>query len=65
MNQINKELHAKYDKKFGKDMSYYVPVKTLFYNFRGMAGWLHIRITFNPRFNLDSSKRKNTIENKR
>ena len=28
MNTINKELHAKYDKKFGKDMNYYVPVKT-------------------------------------
>ena len=39
MNQINKELHAKYDKKFGKDMSYYVPVKTLFYSFRIMAGF--------------------------
>lgn len=26
-------------KKFGKDMSYYVPVKTLFYSFRIMAGF--------------------------
>lgn len=39
MNEINKELHEKYDKKFGKDMSYYVPVKTLFYSFRIMAGF--------------------------
>jgi cytochrome d ubiquinol oxidase subunit I len=37
MNTINKELHAKYDKKFGKDMNYYVPVKTLFWSFRFMA----------------------------
>ncbi|WP_198921992.1 cytochrome ubiquinol oxidase subunit I [Weissella viridescens] len=35
---INKELHEKYDKKFGKDMNYYVPSNTLFYAFRVMAG---------------------------
>ncbi|TAR49550.1 cytochrome ubiquinol oxidase subunit I, partial [Lactiplantibacillus plantarum] len=33
----NKELHAKYDKKFGKDMNYYVPTKTLFWSFRVMT----------------------------
>lgn len=38
MNQTNKELHARYDKKFGRDMNYYVPVKTLFWSFRIMAG---------------------------
>lgn len=37
MNTVNRELHAKYDKKFGKDMNYYVPVKTLFWSFRVMA----------------------------
>ncbi|WP_461240013.1 cytochrome ubiquinol oxidase subunit I [Paucilactobacillus sp. N302-9] len=37
MNAINKELHAKYDKKFGKDINYYAPVKTLFWSFRIMA----------------------------
>lgn len=39
MDEANKELHAKYDKKFGKDMNYYVPVKTLFWSFRVMAGF--------------------------
>lgn len=34
---INKELHAEFDKKFGKDMSYWVPANTLFYSFRIMA----------------------------
>lgn len=38
MNTANKELHAKYDKQFGKDMNYYVPAKTLFWSFRVMAG---------------------------
>ena len=36
-NTLNKELHAKYDKKFGKDMNYYVPTKTLFWSFRVMT----------------------------
>ncbi|GAB6093581.1 cytochrome ubiquinol oxidase subunit I [Furfurilactobacillus curtus] len=36
-NPINKELHQKYDKKFGKDMNYFVPMRTLFYSFRVMA----------------------------
>lgn len=39
MNEINKQLHEKYDKKFGKDMNYYVPVKTLFWSFRFMVGF--------------------------
>ncbi|WP_057879227.1 cytochrome ubiquinol oxidase subunit I [Levilactobacillus paucivorans] len=38
MNKVNKELHAKYDKKFGNDINYYVPTKTLFWSFRIMAG---------------------------
>ncbi|WP_061776048.1 cytochrome ubiquinol oxidase subunit I [Levilactobacillus senmaizukei] len=38
MNPINQEMHAKYDKKFGKDMNYYVPTNTLFWSFRIMAG---------------------------
>ncbi|MEK0308872.1 cytochrome ubiquinol oxidase subunit I, partial [Bifidobacterium favimelis] len=37
MNTVNKELHEKYDAKFGKDMDYYVPVTTLFWSFRFMA----------------------------
>lgn len=36
-NTINKELHAQYDKKFGKDMNYYVPFNAIFYAFRVMA----------------------------
>lgn len=36
-SEINKELHAKYDKKFGKSMNYFVPANTLFYAFRVMA----------------------------
>lgn len=36
-NAVNKELHATYDKKFGKNMNYYVPTKTLFWSFRIMA----------------------------
>lgn len=36
-NAVNRELHATYDKKFGKDMNYYVPTKTLFWSFRIMA----------------------------
>lgn len=39
MNTVNKELHKKYDKKFGKDMNYYVPANTLFWSFRVMAGF--------------------------
>ncbi|MEK0308871.1 cytochrome ubiquinol oxidase subunit I, partial [Bifidobacterium favimelis] len=37
MNTVNKELHEKYDAKFGKDMDYYVPVTTLFWVFRLMV----------------------------
>lgn len=36
-NTVNKELHAKYDKKFGKDMNYYVPTNALFLSFHVMA----------------------------
>lgn len=39
METANKELHAKYDKQFGKNMNYYVPTKTLFWSFRLMAGF--------------------------
>jgi cytochrome d ubiquinol oxidase subunit I len=34
---INKELHEKYDVKFGKDMNYYLPNNTIYYAFRVMA----------------------------
>lgn len=36
-NQVNKELHAKYDKKFGKNMNYYVPFNAIFWAFHIMA----------------------------
>lgn len=39
MNEVNKELHEKYDSKFGKDMNYYVPTNVLFWSFRIMAGF--------------------------
>ncbi|RBP97431.1 cytochrome ubiquinol oxidase subunit I [Bifidobacterium aemilianum] len=38
METVNKELHEKYDAKFGKDMNYYVPVTVLFWVFRFMVG---------------------------
>lgn len=65
MNQINKELHEKYDKKFGKGMDYYVPVKTLFYSFRVMCAfdlWF-ILIAFLGL--LWTRPKKDTIEQKR
>lgn len=37
MNQASKDLHAKYDKKFGENMNYYVPARTLFWSFRVMS----------------------------
>lgn len=39
MEEVNKELHAKYDTKFGKNVDYYVPVNTLFWTFRIMCGF--------------------------
>lgn len=39
MDQANKELHDEYDAKFGSDVDYYLPVKTLFWGFRFMAGF--------------------------
>ncbi|MBO0477585.1 cytochrome ubiquinol oxidase subunit I [Vagococcus sp. DIV0080] len=39
MNSVNEDLHKEYDAKFGEDMDYYLPVKTLFWNFRFMAGF--------------------------
>lgn len=39
MDNVNKDLHKEHDKQFGKDMDYYVPVKTLFWGFRFMAGF--------------------------
>ncbi|BDR53587.1 cytochrome ubiquinol oxidase subunit I [Bombiscardovia nodaiensis] len=38
MNTVNKELHEKYDAKFGKDMNYYLPTTVLFWVFRLMVG---------------------------
>lgn len=65
MNSLNKELHAKYDKKFGKDMNYYTPPKTLFWSFRVMTGidLLVMLIAFLGV--IWSRKKKDTIENKK
>ncbi|RBP99126.1 cytochrome ubiquinol oxidase subunit I [Bifidobacterium xylocopae] len=38
MDSVNKELHQKYDAKFGKDMNYYLPTTVLFWVFRLMVG---------------------------
>lgn len=65
MNTINKELHAKYDKKFGSNMNYYVPVKTLFWSFRFMAlaGVLTALLTFLAL--IWSRVKKDTLADKR
>ena len=39
MDSVNADLHKQHDEQFGKDMDYYVPVKTLFWGFRFMAGF--------------------------
>lgn len=39
MDQANLDLHDEYDSTFGTEMDYYVPVKTLFWGFRFMAGF--------------------------
>lgn len=65
MNQVDKELHAKYDHKFGKDMSYYVPVKTLFYSFRVMAGFNMLFVLISILGLIWTRPSKNTIEDKR
>ncbi|WP_025023505.1 cytochrome ubiquinol oxidase subunit I [Companilactobacillus nodensis] len=65
MDTINKELHAKYDKQFGKDMNYYVPPKTLFWSFRVMTG-IDLLIMLVAFFGVIwSRKKKDTIENKK
>lgn len=38
MNSVNKELHEKFDAKFGEDMNYYLPTTLLFWVFRLMVG---------------------------
>jgi len=63
MNPINKEMHAKYDKKFGKDMNYYVPAKTLFWSFRVMAGFDALILLVAIVGLVFSRKKKDTIEN--
>lgn len=63
MNQINKELHAKYDGKFGKDMNYYVPVKTLFYSFRIMSVFGGLFALLAILGLIFTRKSKNTITN--
>jgi cytochrome d ubiquinol oxidase subunit I len=39
MNSVNEDLHKEHDAQFGADMDYYLPVKTLFWSFRFMAGF--------------------------
>ena len=39
MDTANADLHAMHDEQFGEDMNYYLPVKTLFWSFRFMAGF--------------------------
>ncbi|MDT2814835.1 cytochrome ubiquinol oxidase subunit I [Vagococcus carniphilus] len=39
MDAVNADLHKEYDEKFGEEMNYYLPVKTMFWNFRFMAGF--------------------------
>lgn len=39
MDSVNEQFHEKYDAKFGEDMNYYLPVKTLFWGFRFMVGF--------------------------
>ncbi|AQP53700.1 cytochrome ubiquinol oxidase subunit I [Vagococcus penaei] len=39
MDEANKQLHEQHDAQFGEDMDYFVPVKTLFWGFRFMAGF--------------------------
>ncbi len=63
MNPINKEMHAKYDKKFGKDMNYYVPAKTLFWSFRVMTGFDALIMLVSIVGLVFSRKKKDTIEN--
>jgi len=65
MNEINAEMHKTYDKKFGKDMDYYVPPKTMFWSFRVMTG-IDALIMLVALFGLIwSRKNKYTIENKK
>ncbi|MGO3733248.1 MAG: cytochrome ubiquinol oxidase subunit I [Vagococcus sp.] len=39
MDSVNADLHKEYDEQFGAEMDYYIPVKTLFWGFRFMAGF--------------------------
>lgn len=61
MDTVNKELQAKY----GKDKNYYVPVKTLFWSFRVMAGGGVLLALVGILGLWFSRKKKDTIENKR
>ena len=65
MDTVNKELHAKYDKQFGKDMDYYVPPKTLFWSFRVMTGIDALIMLIALLGVIWSRKKKDTIENKK
>lgn len=61
MDTVNKEL----EKKYGADKNYYVPVKTLFWSFRVMAGIGTSLIIGSAAVLWFSRKKKDTIENKR
>lgn len=64
MNTLNKELHAKYDKKFGSDMNYYVPQKTLFWSFRVMTGGAALLLILSI-IGLAFMGKNSKVENKR
>ncbi|WP_056989380.1 cytochrome ubiquinol oxidase subunit I [Lacticaseibacillus camelliae] len=61
MDTVNKEL----EKKYGANKNYYVPVKTLFWSFRVMAGIGTGLIIGAAAVLWFSRKKKDTIENKR
>ncbi|WP_416353828.1 cytochrome ubiquinol oxidase subunit I [Agrilactobacillus fermenti] len=65
MNTLNQELHAKYDKKFGADMNYYVPVKTVFWSFRIMAAGAVVTLILSILGLAYTRPGKDRIENKR
>ncbi|MDO1604898.1 cytochrome ubiquinol oxidase subunit I [Lactobacillus sp. YT155] len=66
MNTINKELHAKFDSKFGhKIKDYYVPPKTLFWSFRVMTGIGSLFVLIAALGLYFNRRKADNVENKR